>query len=276
MEGRGGTQSLTNIKIRKHSEEKVAENKRAKQTEIQLTTDPSIYYQTNEVSESIENMSSKNDMATALIEAFKNEEVKQILYGYCNNMIEDTKNKLETKINKEVQKIDTKTTDLEERIVALEKLADDCEQKSRSHNVIVRGLKVSEDYTKSIVNMMNQGLGISANSQDIKFIIKLTLKNEAEGTASVKVSYHDRRLRDEVYGRRLKLKGTNVFISEDLTITKSGLAFEARKYAREIPNVSTWTMDGQIYIKDAENAKPRAIHKKSELKPAPTSNNKQF
>ena len=144
-----------------------------KQTEIQLTTDPSVYYQTNETS-SIVNMSGKKDMATALIEAFKNSEVKEILYRYCNNMIKDTKIELETKITKEVEKIDIKTTDLEERIVTLEKMKNNCEQRGRDHSVIVRGLKISDDYIESIVKMMQTGQNISANAADIKYVINST------------------------------------------------------------------------------------------------------
>lgn len=121
---------------------------------------------------------------------------------------------------------------------------------------------------ESIVNMMRDGQGIQANANDIKFAIKITLKNEKNGTESIKVSFYDRRLRDEVYGRRLKLKGTDVFISEDLTVKKSSLAYAAREYVRAHEKTSTWTMDGNILLKDSEDDKPRIIHNVTELKPA--------
>ena len=280
------TKSLSNIKIRKHSEEEESENKRPKPDAINK---PSVYFQTKETisttstneelsseTPSSEIMSAKNDMTSALIEAFKNKDVIDILHGYCTNVIEETKKELETKITTEVEKINITTADLEERTTKLESMAEEFEQQKRNHNVIVRGLRTCDDYTQSIVNMTNQGLGITANAQDIKFIIKLTLKNEAPGTSSVKVSFHDKRLRDEIYGRRLKLKGTDVFVSEDSTLSKSGLAFAARQYARENSKVTTWTMDGQVYIKDEEEAKPRAIYKQADLKPAPLSTTRQF
>ena len=269
MEGNRETKSLINLKIRKHSDEKVEENKRSKQNIKQPSTNPSIYYQTEETLILDENMSANNDMAAALIKAFKNEEVKSILYGHCKNMIDETKIELELKITKEVEKIERTTSDQEERIVALEKMANDFEQQKRNQNVIVRGLKLSEDYTESIVKMMNIGMKITANSTDIKYVLKLNLKNEDSGTASVKVCFHDQRLRDEVYGRRLQLKGTNVYVSEDLTIQTSALAYAARQYAKSSANTTTWTMNGQVYLKDEENAKPRQINKIADLKKAP-------
>ena len=105
-----GTKSLSNLKVRKHSEEEVTENKRPKP---ELSDKPSVYYQTLESSStsstneetpsetssknSTENMASKNDMTTALIDAFKHKDVIEILHGYCTNAIEETKQELETK-----------------------------------------------------------------------------------------------------------------------------------------------------------------------------------
>ena len=279
------TKSLSNIKVRKHSAEEVIENKRPK-PEIKIK--PSEYYQTQETiensssssdessNESQTKMAEKNDMTQALIEAFKNKDVKEILHGYCNSVIAETKKEIETLITSEVNKINTKTEDHEDRLLSLEAMADEFDQQKRNHNVIIRGLKTCDDYTKSIENMMNIGQEITANTSDIKYVIKLTMKNEKPGTSSVKVCFHNRRLRDEVYGRRLKLKGTDVFVSEDLTQAKSGLAFTARQYARDTPGVTTWTMDGQIYIKDNEESKPRIIHRPADLKPAPAPPTRSF
>ena len=84
----------------------------------------------------------------------------------------------------------------------------------------------------------------------------------------LKVSFFDHHLRDAVYARRMKLKGTDVFLSEDLTLKKSALAYEAREYARKYQNVTTWTVDGNIFLKDSMEAKPHVIHSPDDLNPA--------
>ena len=164
----------------------------------------------------------------------------------CSELIESAKTKIEAKVTK----VEEKTTDLDHRVTALEVMADDYEQTKRQCNLVVRGLKSSTNTKESVKNMIISGLGIQMNEQDIRYSIKLTLKNETAGTDSMKVSFFDVRLRDEIYARRLRLKGTGVFISEDLTMKRSNLAFEARNYARATPQSSTWTSEGRIFLKD--------------------------
>ena len=93
------------------------------------------------------------------------------------------------------------------------------------------------------------------------------MKNEREDTLSIKVAFYKQRLHDEIYSNWLKLKGTNVFIEEDLTPKKASLAYEARKYAKNTTNASTWTMEGTVFLKDNTDAKPRAIHDTNNLHP---------
>lgn len=181
----------------------------------------------------------------------------------CSDLIESAKVKIEAK----VAKVDEKTIDLDHRVTALESMADDYEQTKRQCNIVVRGLQANENPKESVKKMIVSGLGIQMNEQDIKYCIKLTLKNETEGTESVKVSFFDVRLRDEIYARRLKLKGSGVYISEDLTMKRSNLAYEARNYTRATPNSSTWTSEGRIFLKDSIGGKPRIIHNSTDLKP---------
>ena len=146
-------------------------------------------------------------------------------------------------------------------------MADEFEQFKQNSNIVVRGLNINGDPKTNLINMITSGLGIHVTERDIKFLIKLTLKNEREGTTSVKVALFDQRLRDEIYASRLKLKGFNVYIGEDLTQKKSTLAYEARQYAKSTENATTWSTDGTIFQKDSADAKPCAIHNKADLKP---------
>ena len=50
-----------------------------------------------------------------------------------------------------------------------------------------------------------------------------------------------------------KLKGTHIYVNEDLTKTRGTIAWEARKLKREGKVVDTWTRDGTVFVKVGEN-----------------------
>ena len=183
----------------------------------------------------------------------------------CSQLVDSAKAKTDEKISK----IEDKAEEQEKRIVTLETIADDFEQTKRVNNIIVRGLLPKANTKESVMNMIISGLGINVTESDIKYSIKLELKNEKPGTESMRVAFYDTRLRDDVYARRIRLKGTTVYISEDLTMKRSSLAFEAREYARKTQNCTTWTQQGTVFMKDSIEGKPRAIHKTTDILQAP-------
>ena len=173
----------------------------------------------------------------------------------CSSLIETAVKKTDKKI----ERIEDTTIEHEHRITALETMADEFDQQKRSNNIVVRGLKQHTDPKTSAIEMITSALGIHVTENDIKYAVKITLKNEKKSTDSMKIAFFETRLRDEVYARRTKLKGTEIYISEDLTLKKSNLPYEARQYTREHPNSTTWTSEGSIFIKDAINDKPRLV-----------------
>ena len=50
-----------------------------------------------------------------------------------------------------------------------------------------------------------------------------------------------------------KLKGTRIFVNEDLTKVRGTIAWEARALRRDGKIVDTWTRDGLIFVKVGEN-----------------------
>ena len=138
-------------------------------------------------------------------------------------------------------------------------MADDSEQDRRACHLIVRGIKKSDEPKITITNILAEKTNSTLTQDDLKFVIKLTTTDAAPDTETYKIGFHERRKRDEIFARRTKLKGTDTYISEDLTIRRSKLAYEARRRTKEIAGSSTWTHDGKIYFKDSHNSKPRAI-----------------
>jgi len=180
----------------------------------------------------------------------------------CSALIDSAIKKTEVKVDK----LEEVTIEHERRLTSLEKMADDFDQSKLGCNIVIRGLKNEIEPITAVTNMVTTALGIHITQNNIKYLVKINLKNEKENTVSVKVAFFDQRLRDEIYSRRLKLKGTNIYISEDLTQKKSSLAYEARQHVKNTPHTSTWTVDGTIFLKDSEEGKPRAIHDANDLK----------
>ena len=50
-----------------------------------------------------------------------------------------------------------------------------------------------------------------------------------------------------------KLKGSKLFINEDMTKARATMAWEARNLKREGKITDTWTRDGVIFVKLGEN-----------------------
>ena len=80
----------------------------------------------------------------------------------------------------------------------------------------------------------------------------------------INVSFHDRRAREFIYKKRGLLKGTNMWLCEDLTAKLSKLAFNARNAAKLNEKYKTWTFEGKVYFKMAEDAEPMRIDDKAD------------
>lgn len=65
----------------------------------------------------------------------------------------------------------------------------------------------------------------------------------------------------------MNLQNTIIYLSEDLTMNRSKLSYQTRMYAKTLKGASTWTIDGKIYIKDADDTAPRVIYTSADLKP---------
>jgi len=270
-------------KIRKRSEEKIAESKKVRQHSIDLmegtkseeteTSHPEVdnLYLLSDAKQMMSQLQITNIDATIATSMAKHMQEWQSSFmttfaSTCSSLIENATKKIETKVDKKEDQIIVH----EHRIDALENMADDFEQSKRNNNIVMRGIKSNVDPKAEAIVTINTALGIHITEKDIRYATKLALKNEKEGTESLKIAFFDVRLKEEIYSRRIRLKGTDIFLSEDLTLKKSTLAFEARQYARSKPNSTTWTSDGKIFLKDAIDEKPRIVRCSADLEPINT------
>ena len=173
------------------------------------------------------------------------------------------------KTDEKIENIHTITTEHEDRIAILEKTVDEVEQQTRGLNLIIRGIEKTDTPKKIISKHISEKMGINTKEHDIRYAMKITWKKDCvdPNVESYKISLFDRTKRDEIYTNKKKLIGTNIYVSEDLTLKRSKLAYQARQHAKTIKNSSTWTSDGRIFFKDDLTSTPRIIHATNDLEP---------
>jgi len=207
-------------------------------------------------------------LGAALIRAFDREDVRDkfanIFTDKCQIMIDESTKLTNIKIDEVIETAQEQNN----RIVHLERMADDAEQDRRGTNLIIKGIKPTDTPKLSIANIITTKIGIATEEDEIKFAVKINNhRAEEEHTDSYKFCFFERKKRDIVYANRMKLRHTKTYLSEDLTMNRSKLSFETRTYAKSLKAASTWTTDGKIYLKDAEDARPRVIYTSADLKP---------
>ena len=258
-------------KTRKRSEEAVLENKKNR---------PSISGKINnssssESEESPETMGEQitstnfdkvfiNAFARALENTQITKKLTQTFAAECKAINDETTKRIEQTVNL----VDVKTQINDARITAIEIELDAVEQDRRSHNLIIKGLTKTDNAKVSISSELKRRLDIKIKPEDIKYAIPIDqpqAEKPTDNKTSYKINFYEQKMRDLVYGNRMMLKGTKVFINEDLTIRKSKLAFEARQYVKTKPGANTWTQDGKIFLKLTPSSKPRAILSTADL-----------
>ena len=158
---------------------------------------------------------------------------------------------------------------MEERMNAMEKWADSAEQESRNTNLIIRGLTNinglnEQELVTNIATTLSRKLEMKLTPEDIKYAIKIG-KNVNDNHKPVKVVFHDRRTRDFIFRKRGLLKGTNIWLGEDLTTKRSKLAYQARIIAKKHDKYKTWTFEGKVYFKMADDDEPTRIDNEADL-----------
>ena len=107
---------------------------------------------------------------------------------------------------------------------------------------------------------------IKLDSNDIRYVIKLGKEQDMRvNIRPLKVVFHNRRVREYIFRKRSQLKGTNIWIGDDLTAKKSKLAYEARQAAKINEKYKTWTFEGRVFIKMADDAEPTRIDDVADL-----------
>ena len=225
----------------------------------------------------------KDSLAMTVVEILKDASIlkrmKEVIFpSNLTDAIATLTDKVE-RLTNELCKKDVMIQKLEQRVEKLEEAADNTEQYSRRPNLRVHGIaeQADENTDQLIVKSVNDQMQFQPPIQpnQIERSHRLGPKTSADGTKgerAIIVRFRSERVRDEVYRSRFKLKtiqpDKRVFINEDLTARRAGLARQTRALKKEHKVNDCWTAGGNVMLKDLQN---RIRHVKSTADLAPFS-----
>ena len=125
--------------------------------------------------------------------------------------------------------------------------------------------RIDENTNTTIIRMAAEKLQVRLEERDIDRSHRLGRKmgDGRPREIIVKLVSHDTKV-NIILKSGKRLRGTNIYMNEDMTKYRSSLAFEARQLKRDQQIADTWTRDGHILIKSkAGNIK--SISTKQEL-----------
>ena len=125
----------------------------------------------------------------------------------------------------------------------------------------------------TVINFCRDALNVTLAPQDISVAHRLRA-GPKDNVRPIIVRFTNRRKKDEIYRAKKSLKHhANIFISEQLTKSASSLFFEARKLLRGKMINSTWTQNGQVFVKFTNDptVKPTLVKCMSDLNLAHSS-----
>ena len=155
-----------------------------------------------------------------------------------------------------IAKKDAQIGELQVRVVSLEERCDDLEQYSRRNTVRIRGLAESanEETDGLVKEFAAHKLDVKIGTSDLVRSHRVGRKTEDRSTPrDIIVRFTTHNTKTAVMRNARKLKGTHLFINEDMTRSRATIAWEARTLKRERKILDTWTRDGTIFVKVGDN-----------------------
>ena len=119
----------------------------------------------------------------------------------------------------------------------------------------LRSNESSEELTTYIIKLCSDKLNITVTSSDISTAHRLRLPSSQSGThtpqypPSIIVRFTNRRTRDSIYRARTQLKGTKIFINEQLS-TANNLIFKKAREMKKMKAIFTcWSFNGEVFVR---------------------------
>ncbi len=210
----------------------------------------------------------------SFLEIIKSQEYQGILATVIEPIVSRLQlriNRLETELNSTKKIVNTQTLEihkLKREISAVSSANDDLQRSvnaqkrdERLKNLRVSGLQGTENEIKE------KFIELARNNMDIELKPdEIAVRKPIKDNAPAQVMFTNIWRRNTCFERKTKLKGTNTFISEDLSPEDAKLFYEARKMKKEEKISATWTNKNVIFVKTGYSSIPMAIRNIEHLK----------
>ena len=125
----------------------------------------------------------------------------------------------------------------------------------------------------TVIQFCSDVLGVNLSLDDISATHRLPVRNKqphgAPASTPIIVKFTNRRARDNAYSARKQLKGQSgkVYINEHLSTEAAMISKSARNLVNQKKLISTWTLNGSVFIKDSDlpTARPKKITNLNQL-----------
>ena len=169
---------------------------------------------------------------------------------FCGPLLEEIrglKNDLGEK-NSKILRLETTVAKLEEEIDAME-------QYTRRNSIRISGILEEQDECceEKVIHVLNTRMGVSPpiSADHIDRLHRLGKLNPGVNKPrQIIVKFTSYRYRSQVMAKRSALKGTQMFINEDLTRKRNKVMWHCRQEKKVGKLRDCWTNDGRILVRD--------------------------
>ncbi|XP_063970662.1 uncharacterized protein LOC135157761 [Lytechinus pictus] len=156
----------------------------------------------------------------------------------------------------EIEKLREREEAAQQSILALQVKTDDMEQYSRRKNIRIYGIEEKEgESTDEVVGNVAKRMGVEISLSDIDRShrlgpVKAAGAAERSGSRPIIVKFASQNAKFKFVRGRPSLKGSSIYLNEDLTQRRQKL-YHAARHAGKVEKV--WAVDGRIYagLKDS-------------------------
>lgn len=149
------------------------------------------------------------------------------------------------KINEKTKALEENLKQCKEKIELLETKMEDFKQKEKQNNICIYGIEQTdqENLTEKVLKVLNDKIKIPIKQDDVIKCHRIGVNTRKQRPVVVK--FEKKQLRNLIIKNRKKLKGTNTFITEDLTKTRLELFREAQN---KFEKKSVYTHEGNVFV----------------------------
>jgi hypothetical protein len=192
-----------------------------------------------------------SNLAADLIKAMSDETVMGMLSSaFAKKISED--------MTKKIEEVEMRVIENEKRADQFDQRIDNYEQRDLECNAIISGVPSDQATKDDIRKILNEKLKCNVATTDIQYIVKINGGEESE-KSNVKIAFTSKEKKTQIMQAKKKLKGEDIWITDDLTTYRRNLAYQARQAVRNGLAKQTWVTDGKVFLKITTKDKPQKI-----------------